>query len=135
MPFRNLKSSDRSYISNEISRLSKQSAANAQYQATVAQHEALKNRLNDVYLAALNETDPEKLKMLEDLADQYVNQAQQLTEDWERNGRREVRRARFNIFGTIAFFVCLFMPFLIPLVGLIFGGWLFYAYVIKRSDC
>lgn len=60
MPYRKLKSSDRSFIHGQTNRLINEMNRNAEYLGTVQAYEAAKSRMNQAYLAMELEDDPEK---------------------------------------------------------------------------
>lgn len=111
--------------------------ANAQYQATVVQHEANKNRINDLLIAMIQEDDPERIEMFAQLLKKQTEQAQAFVDDWNRQVSRQERSVKFKTLGIFTFLSLIFLPIfpILPIFMILyFIGWTIYAYIIKENS-
>ncbi|HFU4203431.1 TPA: hypothetical protein ACGO8F_001022 [Streptococcus suis] len=136
MAYRNLKSSDRTFIKGQTDRLVQQMNNNAEYLATVQAYEAAKARMNEAYLAMELEDNPEKKLKLAKLVEKYTAQAQNILDNWEERNRRAEKVARtvkLILWLTLLFVVSFLFPVNI-MIALIFAIWFYRNYLSPSRE-
>ncbi|HFU4489904.1 TPA: hypothetical protein ACGPBC_001932 [Streptococcus suis] len=131
-----LSSKDRQLLNQKLSQVQQTIVANAQYQATVTQHEANKNRINDILIAMIQEEDPERIELLAQLLKKQTEQAQAFVDDWNRQVARDERSLKLKTLGLLTFLSLILLPiFPIVPIGMVLYLiiWLLYAYIIKAN--
>ncbi|HFU4086554.1 TPA: hypothetical protein ACGO7S_001480 [Streptococcus suis] len=137
MNYRNLKSSDRSFIHGQTNRLINQMNKNAEYLGTVQAYEAAKSRMNEAYLAMELEDDPEKKLRLAKLVEKYTAQAQTILDNWEdENCRAEkvTRNVKFILWLVLLVTVSFLFPVNI-LIFILFAFWFYRNYFSPKRKC
>ncbi|NQI72156.1 hypothetical protein HO590_02830 [Streptococcus suis] len=137
MPYRKLKSSDRSFIHGQTDRLLNQMNSNAEYLATVQTYEAAKARMNQAYLAMELEDDPEKKVRLVKLVETYTAQAQAILDEWEeknRHAEKTTRNVKLILWLTVLFTLSFVFPVNI-ILAILFAFWFYRNYLrSSKSD-
>ncbi|HFU4058698.1 TPA: hypothetical protein ACGOZ1_000102 [Streptococcus suis] len=137
MPYRKLRSRDRTFIKGQTDRLLNQMKDNAEYLATVQTYEAAKARANQAYLAMELEDDPEKKLRLATLVESYTAQAQTILDDWEaRNSKakKEARNIKLILWLTLLFALSFVFPVNI-ILAILFSVWFYRNYLrSSRAD-
>ncbi len=131
MAYRQLKSSDRTFMKGQTDRILHQMKSNAEYLGTVQAYEAAKARMNQAYLAMELEDDPEKKLRLAKLVETYTSQAQTILDDWEEKNRRYENKAR-NVKLLLWLTLLFVLSFIFPLniiVALLFLVWFYRNYL------
>ncbi|HEL2057017.1 TPA: hypothetical protein TY768_000176 [Streptococcus suis] len=131
-----LSSKDRQLLNQKLSQVQQTIVANAQYQATVTQHEANKNRINDILIAMIQEEDPERIELLAQLLKKQTEQAQGFVDDWNQQVARDERSLKLKTLGLLTFLSLILLPiFPIVPIGMVLYLiiWLLYAYIIKAN--
>ncbi|HFI0499898.1 TPA: hypothetical protein ACGO0M_000322 [Streptococcus suis] len=134
MNYRNLKSSDRSFIYGQTNRLINQMNKNAEYLGTVQAYEAAKSRMNEAYLAMELEDDPKKKLRLAKLVEKYTAQAQTILDNWEYENRRAEKVTR-NVKLILWLVSLVTVSFLFPvniLIFILFAFWLYRNYISPK---
>ncbi|BCP57918.1 hypothetical protein SUT007_13760 [Streptococcus parasuis] len=137
MPYRKLKSSDRSFIHGQTNRLINEMNRNAEYLGTVQAYEAAKSRMNQAYLAMELEDDPEKKLRLAKLVENYTAQAQIILDEWEEKNKRAekaTKNVKLILWLTVLFTLSFVFPVNIILV-ILFAVWFYRNYLCSsKSD-
>lgn len=137
MPYRKLKSSDRSFIHGQTDRLLNQMNSSAEYLATVQTYEAAKARANHAYLAMELENDPEKKLRLAKLVENYTAQAQSILDEWEEKNKRAekaTRNVKLILWLTVLFTLSFVFPVNI-ILAILFAVWFYRNYLrFSKSD-
>lgn len=134
MSYRQLKSSDRTFMKGQTDRILQQMNSNAEYLGTVQAYEAAKARMNQAYLAMQLEDDPEKKLRLAKLVEEYTAQAQAILDNWEeQNGRaeRKIRTVKLLLWLVLLFTFSLVFPVNI-ILAVLFAVW-FYRNYLRSS--
>lgn len=137
MPYRKLKSSDRSFIHGQTNRLINEMNRNAEYLGTVQAYEAAKSRMNQAYLAMELEDDPEKKLRLAKLVENNTAQAQIILDEWEEKNKRAekaTKNVKLILWLTVLFTLSFVFPVNIILV-ILFAVWFYRNYLCSsKSD-
>lgn len=128
-----LKYRDRDLINQKFSHLEQTLNNNSQYQAFVTQHEARLSRINDLYIAAIQEQDSNRRAFLIGTLEKEISRTDQLLEEWNNNVAREERRNRTALIATF----CVMGSVLFPLAAFLlipaFCGYLLYPHIVKKK--
>lgn len=124
---------DRSLIQKEARQTREAMAYQAAYLATNQAFEAAKSRMNEARIAMELEDDPIKKARLAKIVEQYADEALVISDSWEREELRAVRRGRLTLWLLGLLFSLPFFPFNIILFFLFFIWWSRH-YVFLRAE-
>lgn len=136
MRWKSLNSRDRNFIRKETDRVIKNMNANAEFMATYHSFEKAKERMNQAFMAAKLEDDPDKQAILIEMTEKYIEEANEIYERWETERRRELRWHRRVVLCGWIFFLC-FFGWIFPIniiLFIFFLIWFVMHYIVHRNE-
>lgn len=104
------KFSDRHFVNKKMEQMERTITTNAQHQTAVLQFEAMKERINTLYIAAVQEEDLQKKKRLLDRLQSEINHAEQFAASWNQSIEHQERTNTRIWWIAVSITVSIFFP-------------------------